>query len=315
MPGGSCEGEFVCIGCDESWKKNGDYYIYDSSVMINPSDVSASGMYISNGNNRIVGNILSGGSAGIAFITMPYPLFSSLGQDLGDMNPQNRPLLEFDGNIAHSSGFYWSANCAACLYAGGELYFDDDQQSYVYVTGKSFKDSMDEDGNEQFNNLTNVKLYLCKSGILYYGDRSIVRNYEFYDGFQSEFTVGTHLLQNAIINARSNNEYGLETVMDSRKGWPFYDTSSQQFLDNVIFRNFDYGETIIYMNDKNDEFCVQGIGGVRNIKYENCPDYSHYIVDEWCGEPCSERDGENPNDDDDYYYESQGSRVYAFYGK
>ena len=47
--GGSCDGELICIGCDESWKKNGDYYIYDSSVMINPSDVSASGFYISNG--------------------------------------------------------------------------------------------------------------------------------------------------------------------------------------------------------------------------------------------------------------------------
>ena len=106
--------------------------------MINPSDVAASGFYISNGNNRIVGNILSGGSAGIAFITMPYPLFSSLGQDLGNMNPENRPILEFDGNIAHSSGFYWSANC-------GELYYDYDYDSYVYITGKSQKDTMDKD--------------------------------------------------------------------------------------------------------------------------------------------------------------------------
>ena len=51
--------------------------------------------------------VASGGWTGFSFINMKTPLGLALGTDLGNLNPYHRPTLEFDGNIAHSSGFYW----------------------------------------------------------------------------------------------------------------------------------------------------------------------------------------------------------------
>ena len=84
-----------------------------------------------------------------------------LGLDYGYRNPYMRPTLEFNGNIAHSSGFYWGAStCGGCIYAGGELSYNEEYQSYVYFTGKIKHDTRDLEGNKEWAHLTNTKTYV-----------------------------------------------------------------------------------------------------------------------------------------------------------
>ena len=88
--------------------------------------------------------IFSGGWSGFAIINFKKPLGLHLGSDYGNLNPYHRDTMIFDGNIAHSSGFYWAnSGCAGCMYAGGELYWDYNFSSYVYFTAREAHDTID----------------------------------------------------------------------------------------------------------------------------------------------------------------------------
>ena len=80
-----------------------------------PADMPASGFYITNGYNRILGNAASGGWGGFAFpmLTEPLALSSQV-----SVTPAARPLLEFNGNSAHSCGWWWKRG--GCVYFGGK---------------------------------------------------------------------------------------------------------------------------------------------------------------------------------------------------
>jgi hypothetical protein len=77
-----------------------------SSDLIVPSDITASVFYIPNSNNVFRGNAASGGWSGFAFPNFPKPMH--LSRDVVMNAPLSRPLLLFDGNSAHSSGYWWS---------------------------------------------------------------------------------------------------------------------------------------------------------------------------------------------------------------
>ena len=103
---GSCNGQYICTGCNESWHdtmSGYDTYIYKFDDLSLPVDTAAGPFYITNMYNRIVGNIASGGWSGFAMINFKKPLGTYLGLDYDNLNPYHRPTLEFDGNIAHSS--------------------------------------------------------------------------------------------------------------------------------------------------------------------------------------------------------------------
>ena len=91
--------------------------IYATSELQLPADTTASGFYISNGYNRVVGNAASGGWAGFAFPIVASPLKASAG---ATVTPEARPLLDFNGNSAHSCGWWWSRG--GCVYFGGKLW-------------------------------------------------------------------------------------------------------------------------------------------------------------------------------------------------
>ncbi len=82
----------------------------NSADLVLPADTSAAGFYISNAANYFRGNAASGGWTGFAFPNIPYPLGFFKDKDYGSNNPMQRPFLEFDGNTAHSSGWYWEAH-------------------------------------------------------------------------------------------------------------------------------------------------------------------------------------------------------------
>ena len=66
-----------------------------------PADVTASGFYLTNGWNRVLGNAASGGWGGFALPILPTPL--KLHRSV-QLTPEARPLLEFRGNSARSAG-------------------------------------------------------------------------------------------------------------------------------------------------------------------------------------------------------------------
>ena len=93
----------------------------DSSTnLLLPADSTASGFYVTNARNTIVGNAASGGWAGFAFPTLPNAI--KLHRTYGNANfdPSSRDVLRFEGNSAHSSGFWWHS--AGQIYVGGRLW-------------------------------------------------------------------------------------------------------------------------------------------------------------------------------------------------
>ncbi len=81
--------------------------------------------HITNAANYFIGNAASGGWNGFQFPNLPRAIGAFKNEDYGDHNPWHRPLYEFDGNTAHSSGFYWK-NRGPCIYVGGTLIYKDD---------------------------------------------------------------------------------------------------------------------------------------------------------------------------------------------
>ena len=177
--GGSCSGEKICSGCDDEWlylddddvSSSSQKTIFTTDDLVIPADTAASAYYVSNAYNNFIGNIGSGGWSVFSFINMKTPLGKYLGEDYGNLNPYNRPTMEFNGNIAHSSGFYWgqTSSCGSCIYAGGELRYDYNQSSYTYFTGRITHDTIDSDGENAWIVYKNTKTYLCQLGINFWG--------------------------------------------------------------------------------------------------------------------------------------------------
>lgn len=102
-----------------------------SSILTNPADVTASGFYITNIRNYIIGNAASGGYAGFAFPFLQRPIGASKNAVI---NPTIRTGLAINGNTAHSTGWWWYH--AAAFYFSGSLYYDSDGVTLVYNAGR-----------------------------------------------------------------------------------------------------------------------------------------------------------------------------------
>ncbi|CAE7293492.1 unnamed protein product, partial [Symbiodinium pilosum] len=109
--------------------------IQTQASRIVPTDATAVGFYCTNAWNRWIGNSASGGFSGFHFPAVPYVLGDSYSQNR-DYHPDEKELLEFDSNTAHSSGRLWSRG--ACMYVGGELWEDNKgSQQYRYISGRA----------------------------------------------------------------------------------------------------------------------------------------------------------------------------------
>ncbi len=96
----------------------GESFAEETGLLL-PADTSASGFYISNAYNDIIGNVASGGWSGFAFPNLDEAIGASYGLRPGFV-PSERPTKTFRGNFAHSSGFYWKDH-GSCIYTGARL--------------------------------------------------------------------------------------------------------------------------------------------------------------------------------------------------
>lgn len=136
-----------------------------SKTILNPADHSASGFYVSNVHNYIVGNAASGGWAGIQFPVFPEPVDPSL--RFNGVVPKDRPSLLITGNSIHSSS--WFAQNSGAMYEGGSLYWDEadvNSETLIYNAGRVSGQSLtryttDDDGNDDWFRVYNTTVWLA----------------------------------------------------------------------------------------------------------------------------------------------------------
>ena len=187
-----------------------------SDELLLPADVTASGFYVTNANNRLVGNAASGGWAGFAFPELPSPV--KLHRHLeGQLTPSARPILAFDGNSAHSSSFWWSN--AGAIYFGGKLWHaNSSSDELTYNAGRqsparetcatepcALRASCScPEGSRSVTRVTNTKVFLTAgTGLTHWGARPEVVGYEAHDVGLSLSILGDGYIHEALVRCRT----------------------------------------------------------------------------------------------------------------
>ncbi|EFA74742.1 hypothetical protein PPL_11773 [Heterostelium album PN500] len=229
------------IGEPASGSSQGGDYIEGTENRIQPADSTASGFYISNAFNRFIGNAASGGWAGFNLPNQYKPM--ALNRNVS-MNPSERPFIQWEGNTAHSSGYFW------------------DFGTTVYV-----------------GDFNNTKTFLSTGQcISHWGTEVEVVGYESHDCGRAGSLFGKAWLSNAIVNGQSGNPLSYDPQNYHRQGFMMYDTLVQTILTNINFRNFIHNpnnppideDNVVFMSlTYSDLYKPQGISGVSNITYTN----------------------------------------------
>merc|ERR1719343_1451208 len=248
-----------------------------------PTDATAVGFYCTKRNNRWVGNSASGGFAGFHFPQVRRPLgLSALEADMSGYQPDAQELLEFNGNTAHSSGFYWT--WSACIYIGGELWEGvPGSQNYSYITGRVQPARLS--GRTLFNN---TKVFACEKGITFWGahwsapePQFMLEGAEFYDVARSSNMLSNTYMTRAVIVAHTDNP--ASDLPQYSEGFELYDTDTITVLSDVEFRNFDRpnDQAIIDMTHSNI-YKQQGMFAMKDITFNNVnPSQCFRHRDEW----------------------------------
>eukprot|EP01133_Synstelium_polycarpum_P013899 gene13899-16398_t len=246
----------------------------ESDDLRQPADAAAAGFYITNAYNRIFGNAASGGWASYSFPNLPKPIGNSKNVD---MSPESRPNLEFDGNSAHSAGYFFAFG--SCVYCGGKLTLDSTTNKLHYKSGRESRETVNAAGEDTWMRYTNLKSFLCSDGLGHWGDRLEVDGYESTDSHRSGTVFGSAWINNAIINGQSGNPVSEVIDWQDRQGFQFYDTYTQTILTNINFRNYqpdprpdrspqqDY--KVLVSMTHSDVYKPQGISAVRAISHTN----------------------------------------------
>lgn len=285
------------------WSQTGETFTANASL-INPADTTASGFYVSNAMNTFIGNAASGGWSGFAFPNIPAPLGmfrGTLPTGYVWVNPLNRPTLLFDGNTAHSCGFYWVGN-GGCIYIGAWLAYDAKTGILTYNSGRNNRVTAYPNGTFGFMSFLNTKIFLCNIGLAHWGDSVLIEGLEVHDTLQGAMLFGQGAISNALINVRSYNPHNSLLPYVSRIGFQFYDTWVQIILSNVTFRDVSYAHSdcaLRYM-DHSDHYLPQGINSVRGLKFQNV-DLQARVCIQHCGAPCGTS------------YTTMSSRIYTIW--
>eukprot|EP01065_Artemidia_motanka_P046222 TRINITY_DN6954_c0_g1_i2.p1 TRINITY_DN6954_c0_g1~~TRINITY_DN6954_c0_g1_i2.p1 ORF type:complete len:1953 (+),score=506.49 TRINITY_DN6954_c0_g1_i2:51-5909(+) len=267
-----------------------------------PADSTASGFYFSNSYNTIVGNAASGGWAGFSFPGLPRPI--GMHRSVTDIDPSSCPLKEFNGNSAHSNSYYWHQ--AGAVYIGGTLEYENKGKGdlLTYNSGRASRDTRAEkdpglsDYTKLFTRVENTLVFLAVQGVMHWGQRVEIVQYECHDVRRPVKMFGEAWLNDALINAYTDNvEQGDHIRLGHHEGFEFYGTGVKTLVTNIEFRNFHRkvcpagdgpGEDFRY-NDLskcdrngtgrfdnvfgaifgNDDFRPQGLSGVKGITYTN----------------------------------------------
>ncbi|HEY0469378.1 MAG TPA: DNRLRE domain-containing protein, partial [Polyangiaceae bacterium] len=212
------------------------FTLTQSPDLVQPADRAAAGFYISNGNNRIIGNAASGGFTGFSLPNLPR----ALGGSVDRIFPIQYGVSDFDGNTAHSAGYLWGDG--ACIYVGGTLLEVGGQLQYT--SGRSTEWDLLRHQTEVFNN---TKTFLCEQGITHWGNNPRIVNFEAWDNGLLGRLFGAASVQSALVVAQTGNSLPVaRPISGFERGFQFYDTRNQTILKDVTFRGFhhdSYGDT------------------------------------------------------------------------
>ena len=167
------------------------------------------------------------------------------------MRPSSRLVKTFDGNVAHSTGYWWYH--AGAIYSGGSLYYSTDGKSLVYNAGRDFtatrnpclvdkcKTTRCDDyctlGDKAWNKITNTKTYLVPSvGIGAWSGRWEMLGYDAHDvGLAIEGLSNGFWIDNMLVECRTGEDWAMPTGASPNKikgdGFYWYDT----FICCLIF--------------------------------------------------------------------------------
>jgi len=227
-----------------------------SDTLTLPADVTASGFYITNVQNNLIGNTASGGWAGFAFPNLPTPV--GLSKDV-NIRPAAALPLTLDGNTAHSSAWWWYHTGA--FYFGGALYYENGV--FKYNAGRAGRNQGREtcakdlcDAGDCFGGcshkdrrwltMTNSKAYLNAGvGLNSWTGRMELLGFEAHDnGLAVEALSGGFWMDELLASCRTGEEVVLPPAADltSIKGDGFfwYDTNQAHIISNSHFRRCGY---------------------------------------------------------------------------
>jgi hypothetical protein len=101
------------------------------------------------------------------------------------------------------------AVCGAFLPLQIVLQVWEDQDVLYYSSGRFEFDTYDTTGeNQAFMILSNTTTFLCQRGLLHWGKRVIVSNYEAHDVTRGLEIFGDAVLSGGLINRQSGNRWG-----------------------------------------------------------------------------------------------------------
>ena len=221
------------------------FTLAQSAAFAQPADRAAAGFYISNGNNRIIGNAASGGFAGFSFPNLP----EALGGSPERIFPIRYGVSHFDGNTAHSAGYLWREG-GGCVYVGGTLVAVGDQLRYT--SGRSTEWDLLRHQTEVFNN---TKTFLCEHGITHWGNNPRVVNVEAWDNGMLAQLFGSASIQSGVVVAQTGNSLAVDRPLSAlQRGFRFYDTRTQTILRDVVFRGFHHDPNVETWSDPQKEF-------------------------------------------------------------
>ncbi|KAG2427679.1 hypothetical protein HXX76_012328 [Chlamydomonas incerta] len=257
--------------------QSGELFVQGPNLA-HPADAAAGVFYAANPNNAFKDNAASGGFAGFNFPVLPAPIGDHRWM-ASSLTPSRRPLKLFDGNTAHSSGYFWIM--AGGIYVGGTLWVNDaDGGKLYYSSGRYEMDTRDDTGTALgFHVLTNNKVWLAQWGLSHWGARVRVSGWEAHDCVRGANVFGLAQLSNAYINGRSANADAKYPAGDHDPiaGFRWYDTRVMTVLTNVTFANYPYtppaapggllGQSVWFTMVHSDEYKPAYISASRNITY------------------------------------------------
>ncbi|KAI8104351.1 hypothetical protein M9434_002909 [Picochlorum sp. BPE23] len=246
-----------------------------------PADAGAAGFYISNPNNIVIGNAASGGVSGFSFPVLSKAVGMSRNADI---SPATRPFALVTGNTAHSSG-YFSLQTGSCMYFGGSLR-EESLSNYefklIYNSGRASFPTRSLDGSTQETaEMRNNKVWLCNSGVLFWGDRMNVLEWTSYDTIRSLTLFSKSIVDGAFVSAESKNAEaanfpGNREDFEPQAGFQMYDTGTQTILNRMTFANFKYlpnlgyyRPSVIYSMTHSDQYKPEGMAALQSFTYQN----------------------------------------------
>lgn len=243
-----------------------------------PADAGAAAFYVSNPNNDIIGNAASGGVSGFAYPVLQKPIGISRTVPIV---PAARPFGIFQGNTAHSSGYY-SLQTGGCMYFGGSLW--EEPQSggtfkLKYNSGRSAFPNRDA-GPSDTPLLSNNKVWLCNNGVLFWGERMNIDKWTSHDSIHAVFLLSRSVITEMYASATSGNAAsgfpGTRSDYEVQAGIQLYDTGTQTILDQTTFANFRYQPELgwyrpcaIHSMTHSDQFKPEGMVRMGQTTYEN----------------------------------------------